>query len=612
MRFAASVDLGEIWLFVHEEASEFSVRGLCELYFGNNDLKTHLGLRLALLSDTTYFKRTRESFSPRTPEIVEELKHARDVRERKEQLRSIAVNFAGERLKSRDIAVPSELQPLLNSVADLAALSPSLDHAHQREALEFIEHAAEVHHMNLTGQPERKAYDFLISTGIFDRRTNPRMIRHKPPTEFPPEVLSQAEEIHIPETLEDYSAPGGSARVDLTSLRSFTVDDSSTRDMDDALSIVEKEDGYVLYVHVSDIASFLPVGSLVDQEAMKRATSLYLPEQKIHMLPPVLSEDRLSLIEGQLRPVVTCIFNIDRSYEVRSFEIITALIRIENRYAYEEIDEAILRGVHEFDILHQIASSREVHRITNDGFKVHKRDVSVKVDETGGITLTNVDEDSPARSMIGEMMILANESIARFCFEKGLTIPYRGQEPSDPDNGSLATIPPGPAFDFAIKSRLKRSETSFAPIRHSNLGLEAYTQATSPIRRFLDLCVQRQIVSFLRNGTPTYSPSQFEEIMSTVQEALATAGSVSRESKRYWLYRYLELTAGKGRKIGGTVVRTDLRTPLVELEEIFIAVPARISGSFKPGDFGNFRIVNVDPLSDYIRLESTGPVGSPA
>lgn len=607
--FAATVDLEELWKLLREDASEFSNQQICELYYGSNQLLNHLGLRFALLSDNTFFKRNKESFLPRSAEVVEDLKRAKEAKERKQQLQKLAIDVAGERLKNKTVPIPQELKPLLQSAAELAALSPNLDHAQQREAIEFVETVASAYHLNLGGQPEKKAYDLLMQLGVFNSRTNPRVIRHKPPTVFPEEVLAEAREYQIPETLEGYLAKRMTKHRNLTDLRSVTIDDITTRDMDDALSIVENPNGYTLYIHVSDVASFLPKGTALDKEAMRRATSLYLPEEKIHMLPPCLSEDGFSLLENEVRPALSCIFEINRSFEVQKSEITLSLIRVTERLNYDEIDEAILQGLHEFDLLHQIASSREAQRIEKGGFKVQKRDVAIDLDENGIVSLREVDENSPARSMIGEMMILANECIARFCQTNNLPIPYRGQETSDSDERALADIPQGPAFDFAIKSKLKRSETSFSPIPHANLGLELYTQATSPIRRYLDLCVQRQVLSFIYQGVPSYSLAEFEEINSLIQANLATALSVARESKRYWLYRYLQQVALLGRNIKGVVVRTDLRNPLIELDEVFFAVPARINGNFKLGDSGSFKILSVDPLSDHIRLESLGALG---
>lgn len=604
VRFAAGIDLEEIWTFVHEEQQDFSNRQLCELYFGNNDLIPHLGLRLALLSDTTYFKRTKETFSVRPEEVIEELKRAQATRDKKELTQKLAVEFVGLRLKDKSAPVPPELQNLISSVADLAALAPELDHAHQREAIELIEHACQAHSLSLTGQPEHRAYELLLRIGVFTRRTNPRVIRHKPPTDFPPEALSESESITVPSALEGYGEEEISRRRDFTGIRCITIDDSTTRDMDDALSLEEGPWGFTLYVHISDVASFLPRDTALDRETIRRGTSLYLPEQKIHMLPPSLSENHFSLVEGSVRPAITCIFSVNRSFEVTNSEIVPSLVKVSERFDYNEVDEAILRGVHEFDLLHQIASTREMQRISNGGFKVHKRDIVLHVEENCHVTLQEVDEDSPARSMIGEMMILANECIAKFCHEKGLAVPFRGQEHSDPDDGALSRIPAGPAYDFAIKTRLKRSETSFDPVSHASLGLDFYTQATSPIRRFLDLGVQRQLISFFRSGKPCYSREEFETINAAVQDSLATAGSVSRESKRYWIFRYLEGLAKSGRRIGGTVVRTEMKNPLVELDEVFIAVPARISGEFKLGDYMQFKLNIVDSLGDYIRIEA--------
>ncbi|NMC62631.1 MAG: RNB domain-containing ribonuclease [SAR324 cluster bacterium] len=610
--FSTTINLEEIWNLLHEDAIQFSNQQLCELYFGNNELLTHLGLRFALLSDNTFFKRNKELFIPRTIEVIEELKRSKEARIKKEQLRSMALDFVGIKLKDASLPIPEELKPLFDDISDLAAFSPYLDKSREKEATDFVECAATNFELNLNGQPGKKAYDFLISLGVFNKRTNPRVIKYKVPIEFSDESILESQKIHVPESLNAYLSHDLLKRRDLTSLRTFTIDDVSTRDMDDAISLVEDGDSYTLYVHVSDVASFLTKGSHLDKEAMKRATSLYLPEQKIHMLPRSLCEEQFSLIENKIRPALTCIFKINRNFEVVGTEITPSLICVNQRYDYDEIDESILHAEHEFDLLHQIASSREAFRIANGGFKVQKRDVTIQVDENGRVCLREVDENSPAHSMVGEMMILANECIAKFCLEHKLPIPYRGQEASERDEQDLYEIPQGPAYDFAIKSKLKRSGTSFSPSPHFNLGLEIYTQATSPIRRYLDLCVQRQVMSYLFSQKACYTIGEFEEILSIVQESLTTASNVSRESKRYWLLRYLEQVAQERRTLKGVVVRTDLKTPLVELDEIFIALFARISGNPKLGDSADFRIISVDPLSDYVRLEAAGPLFSAA
>lgn len=597
------INLEEIWLFIQEEAREYTNKELCELYFGNNNLLSHLGLRLALLSDNKFFKRNKETFGPRTPEVVEELKKAQAAKERKGDLQRRAIECIGKRLKDPAALIPDEIEPVLNTIAELAALSPHLDHSHQKEALTFLESVLEEFNLEYSGQAEKKAYELLVALGVFSRKTNLCVIRHRPPMRFSEAALKLANSVNVPEEISSYDTSGQFKRRDFTMLDTFTIDDATTKDMDDALSIERLENGYRIYVHVSDVASFVPMGSALDEEAMHRGTSIYLPDQRIHMIPDGLSEEKLSLVAGIIRPAMTCIFDMSSSFDLGFSEVCLSLIKVQNRYTYDEVDEMIKAKDPTFGLLDQIASHLKATRNSRGASQVIKRDVFLYVEEDGTVTLREFNEESPARSLIGEMAILANEFIGKFCYEHSLPIPYRGQEASDPDDGTLAKIPEGPARDFASKQKLKRSETSFSPVRHAGLGLDVYTQATSPIRRYLDLCVQRQVSFFLQNGKPALSHSDLENINNAVQENLALANVVTRESKKYWILRYLEQRMQKKPKIRGTVVRLDSRNPLVELDEVYITLPVRFNNNPKLGDEVELKICSVDPLSDYIRLD---------
>jgi exoribonuclease-2 len=202
------------------------------------------------------------------------------------------------------------------------------------------------------------------------------------------------------------------------------------------------------------------------------------------------------------------------------------------------------------------------------------------------------------------MMVLANKIMAEFAAHNRIPVMYRGQERPDDEGADLrqeGQAPAGPAKDFSARTRLKKSSVSFEPQHHAGLGLDAYIQATSPIRRYLDLCHQRQFISFLQHGKPCMNQEEFEAIANELEMPLQAASLASRETKRYWLLRYLEQRP-RGEPLEGTVVRTDLKTPLVELDEVYMTVLVRLPAKAALGQRVTLKVTSVDPHADYVRL----------
>jgi exoribonuclease-2 len=270
------------------------------------------------------------------------------------------------------------------------------------------------------------------------------------------------------------------------------------------------------------------------------------------------------------------------------------------------VDDLLEAGDPSLLVLHDIAAALEERRIRNGAMRVHKREV-VPFFEDGKVRLLEIEEDSPARLLVSEMMVLANTVMADFAAARGIPVLFRGQERpddlNDDDAGKGAQVPEGPAKDFSARTKLKKSSVSFEPIRHAGLGVDSYIQATSPIRRYMDLCHQRQILSFLKDGRASISHEDFERIAAEVEVPLQEAGLASRETKRYWLLRYLEQRE-RNKPIEGTVVRVDLKTPLVELDEVYMTVLVRFPQKVSLGQRVTLRITAIDPHADYVRLSS--------
>ncbi|MFM1849150.1 MAG: hypothetical protein RL417_2624 [Pseudomonadota bacterium] len=594
-----TLNLEEIWSFVHDEPGDLSTTKICLTYHGAEDLEKHLTLRLALIADKIFFKRKDEEFAARAPETVAELKKGEESRQKKYAAQESFVAICAKRLDDPAVPFDRSAAPILELLEDIAAGAQHIDNNRHKEAKDLVNLVAERLHLELGGTREQRTLQLLEIIGHLTENTNLALIRHRPPEEFSPEATRTADAVG-PHTI----TTGGCTRRDLGGLHTITIDDISTRDMDDAISLERSGEGFELGIHISDVASIIDRESPLDLEGLRRATSIYCPERTIHMFPDGIAADACSLVAGQPRAALSCIFSIDRNFHVTHAEVVPTLITVTERLTYDEVDARLENGDQLLNDLYNIASTLEAARIEKGAIKVHKRDILITPREDGGLKLTEIDENAPSRALIGEMMVLANSLLASYAAKNGIPCIFRGQPQPDPDNGRSRSVPPGPAADYAERARLKKSTTSLQPERHASLALDAYVQATSPIRRYADLLNQRQILSHLTGRPLPYTRASLLELLEKLDAPLSRAQAITKETRRFWALRYMLDVARAERTIKATVLRTDLKTPLVEVDEIFVPFLARIPFPVAPGDTVDLRINAVDPRFDHIHLEA--------
>ena len=591
---AAKIELEELWSVAVEESRNYSVNELASLCFGKEDLLSCVALRTLLIREKVFFKRDKDDFAPRPAATVEDLKKAEIVKQKKHRLKEQTIQIFRERIKNPKLSLPDEIMENIILLEDTAASVHGMDPGRQKEAKELIQMCFQALNLPDIGHPNERAFAILEKIGHFNRDTNLPFIRYGIPTIFPAEVVAQADTLPLKDAYK---------REDLIKLECVTIDDVSTRDMDDALSLEYVGNAYRLGIHITDVGSFIPNGSALDSEARRRATSIYAADRTVNMLPEGLAENGFSLIEGAERPCLSTIFELDEQFEIKSYRVASTIIKSAKRLTYDEVDEALEREDRLLCDLYAIAAGWEARRLHSGAMRVQKREVVPFLRESGKIELLEIDETSPSRMLVSEMMVLANAHLAEFCAANKIPVLFRGQErPDDDQLESDQGVPEGPAKDFAARGKLKKSTTGFSPMRHAGLGLDAYLQATSPIRRYMDLCHQQQVLSFLRDGKPHYTQSEMETITAQVEENLQAAGAASKETRRYWLLRYLEQRDRKT-TITGTVVRTDLKTPLVELDEVYATFFCKGKKELKVGDVIQVKIASIDPRNDYIKLE---------
>jgi exoribonuclease-2 len=231
-------------------------------------------------------------------------------------------------------------------------------------------------------------------------------------------------------------------------------------------------------------------------------------------------------------------------------------------------------------------------------------EASIRRDVDGTISVLMLEQDSPSRTIVAELMIFYNWMVANFCHEKGLPILYRCQEEPldrvDPEGKDPVY------FVFEQRRKLQPLMVGTQPAPHRGLGLDVYTNASSPIRRYLDLVVQRQVRDFLFKGRPYYSEEELEEIRMTVSPLLKSLDRVRLNRSRYWLQKYL------GQHIG-EVFRALILYPMrsryrIALRDILLVTEMdRIEGEdFIGGQEVMVRIKKADPWNDRLQVEYAG------
>jgi len=580
----------ELWEVLCDEERGFSLRELTELVFPSDPSSDHeMALLRALFEDRLYFKQKGELFEPRSPEKVEaiSLQFAREAEEER-QIQEGSVWLAG--VWAKNPGPPPERK---DAILDLlkAYVLFGAETSEASKAKDLLERAQ----INLPNAP----FEILVRLGEWNEDENLFLLRHGIPQSFPEKVVNEAGEIMV-QTSPNLSLQ--SQDRDLTFLHSLTIDSEYTRDIDDALSLEVVGGEERVGIHITDVASLLNGRREIFREARTRAISIYLPEQRIPMIPPILSEGICSLSAGEKRRALSFLVRIDEEGQVRDYQIVPSHIQVERRLSYDGVDQLLEEGEEELSRLYRIAERLFKRRMEAGAFFIPRPERMIRVNREKEIFISKRERESASQKMVSEFMILANCLTASFLKEKGIPAIYRSQmEPRE-------KIPPIQKFDplqaYRLRRVMNRVEFGTRPSRHAGLGAEAYVTLTSPIRRFYDLLVEQQVLAALR-GTPVLSEMQMEEIITEVGPTLSKVGMVEEMTERYWIYRYLE------KRIGSTTTGVVLdRFPnryLVHLNEYLLEVdmPATAGRNFEPGDQLLVRIEKAHARSGTLKI---GPV----
>ena len=403
------------------------------------------------------------------------------------------------------------------------------------------------------------------------------------PERFPKEVLREADEA----ASRTMNLKG---RKDLRDVLTITIDGDDSKDFDDAVSLVKKDNGYELGVHIADVSEYVREGTLLDGEALRRGTSVYLPDRVIPMLPEVLSNDICSLCPGEDRLTLSCLMSLDEKGKVKRSRITESVIRSRHRMTYRNVqkildgDEALKKEYEDaVPMLQDMAVLSGLIRRRREKHGAIDFDLPepcIILDGDGRVSDVRVRERDDASRLIEDFMLLANETVARTFYDAGLPFLYRVHD--DPDEEGireLGTLALRLGFHIKFKKDgktegkelqklLKETEGSDAerlirtlllrsmsqagysdnPKGHFGLAMEHYTHFTSPIRRYPDLQIHRIIKEYLRNSLNEKKIMHYSSILGEV--ALKSgmlerrADDVEREADKLKMVEYMQSHIG--------------------------------------------------------------------
>jgi len=580
------VSLEEVWQLANEEAElAFTPQFLADLCFGGaaNDDQVSALLR-AVFSDPIYFKFRDNLILAHTQEVVTQLLAKQEtVRQRQNMLQ-----VGAEALKTLWAGGTPQAWPEQDCLAIIG------DHyLFDKEAPEW-ELARELLKEAGMTRPH-DAFHLMVKAGRWQADENIPLLRHQPPVAFSGESLAQAKSIVAASQAMDTAG-----RLDLRELPVITIDGAATRDFDDALHLKETPDGIEVGIHISDVACHVAPGTPLFKDAEQRATSIYFPDSVVPMLPRELSEGALSLIKGEERAALSFLVTLSPDGEIKHSRIVRSLIQVKRQLSYQEA-ESMITSDRELALLANLSQKLLRRRVAAGAMIIPIPDVVFHFTEgrVDGVRMMAV--DTIMRTLVSEFMVLANTLAASFLADRQEPGLYRTQEPA---RKRLIHQPEHDIYlNFKQRRFLARGLLITTPKRHAGVGVEQYTTATSPIRRFLDLVIQHQITSMLAGNGARFSEREMNEFASLIASAQTRVNLVRQLRHRYWLFKYLENK--KGEYLPALVLDARNNKVQVVLQDYLFEGELPVSQAVRPepGDTVRVKIAKVSPLDDAIGFE---------
>ena len=450
-------------------------------------------------------------------------------------------------------------------------------------------------HKNLVGE----VVDVIGQTGDNDTEMNTILAQYGLPYVYPKVVEEAANKITGEITPQDVAE-----REDFRSAFTCTIDPHDAKDFDDALSIEKLDKGlWQVGVHIADVSHYVTEGSVIDKEAVKRATSIYLVDRTIPMLPERLCNFICSLRPDEDKLAYSVIFTLDDEANVKTYRIVHTIIRSKRRYAYEEVQQlleenGVVDGTGEpapvpkngkykgenaeqLITLDRLAKALRKKRFEHGAVKFDREELHFDVDEKGKPTRCYFKRSHDANKLIEEFMLLANKTVAESIGKakkgrKAKTLPYRVHDNPDPQKmetlrqfivkfgykvktegtkGAMARSlnklmdetegkPEAKMIQTVALRAMMKAKYSVHNIGHFGLAFDYYTHFTSPIRRYPDTMVHRLLTRYAQGGRSA-NEKHYEELCEHCSEMELVAQNAERDSIKYKMVEFMADKVGE-------------------------------------------------------------------
>lgn len=590
--------LAVAWEILVEDKQSVTPAAMAELLFSQQSPPLCYAAYKLLSEDKIYFKKKGDVYEPRSPSQVEEIKHQLEIQAQKKKEKAEFLLHLQAALQGDKVEWTAYERSGIESLEKFV-LQPELNHRHALDILASI---------GREPNPQA-AFELLVEIGWWTKHENLFLRRSSYPVNFPPKVLNVVDSyLQTPP-----ADPDEDNRLDLTRLKVYTIDDESTEEIDDGLSIEYLEEGkkIKIWIHIADPTRLISPGDSLDLEARRRSTTMYLPTGMIPMFPAELATGPMSLIQGKICPALSFSVILAENGSIQSYSIHPSLIKPTYRLTYDDVDEMLQMRISaepEITDLAKAAKIRRQWRTQQGSISIQMPEASIKVKklpetEEEEITIELL-QPSPSRQLVAEMMILTGEVAGKYCQTHQLAVPFRSQQqPELPPDEELSVLPPGPVRFSALRRCMPRSEIGISPARHASLALDTYTQVTSPIRRYTDLLAHFQLKAHLRGDALPFQPDELLEIVYSVGSSAQEVTSVERHTNRYWGLEFLRRHADVAWQVLVLRwLREDEGLALILLEELGLELVHRFDRPVALGERLTFQVARVDPQRDEIRF----------
>jgi len=492
---AAEVDVELLWETVQEDApsQDLSAADLAQMYFDSASTLHCSAVYQRLVLDRAHFRRRKSAFQARSLADLEQLRTQQEAEQQRDAEEKALTQALGT--PPLESALYVRLERFIRATED-KVLAGVL--------------------ARLAKDPIRHAFDLLLAAGHLPHTADLPVLQANLRAEHPAAVLAYAEALDPPDTGGNVTPAG------------FSIDDAETREVDDVLTISRDGDALRVDIDIADVASCVKAGDPVDWEAQRRASTAYIPTGVYFMLPERIGCDLISLHAHHPRPALRTSVWFDETGQLLRHSLSRVTIRVQERLDYDTADALLVSGkgttAEALRLLNTVAGHCRAVRQEAGAVAFHRPEWKIKVSPNGEqIHITLIPADSPSRQLVAEMMILTNRLAAERASGAGLPMIYRVQPPP---TGTVPTIEPGDPAAFAkLRGLLQPAKLSLEPQWHWGLGVRAYTQVTSPLRRYADLVAQRQLTALLEDLPPPYGADELLKV-------LAQSEAVERELKR--------------------------------------------------------------------------------